>query len=444
MDQKENVVKQMTFKDLLFTGIGLTIGAGVVATVGPAIGVTGRSAWLAYMVAILVGMLTCIPFAFFAATFRVRGGVYTCLRNMLGDNIAGIYVCTNIMMALNFATFCIASGTYIKGMIPQVNSKVIAIVVLIAFYLLNIRGLNVFVKIQSYMSYILLIALLAFGIYGCTHLNNPVFDIGAPDFMMNGKSGFITVVTMFMFSTVTYQCLLNFSGNAENPKRDIPRAMLGTIVAITIVYALVSIAACGVLPAEEVAGQTLAVVAEKMWPKSVASIFVICGPLMALFTTLNGNFANLAAPHLAAARDGWWPRVMSKTNKWESPYVVYTVCFLIALVPILLDYNVSEIVGNMVIIFQLNAAFISVACFLIPTKFPEAWSKSSLHMPTPVFYVINVISLISVLYAAYVQIGTLRPLVLIVTVVGYVIVITFTQFRRKKGYVKIEDKIELE
>ncbi|MDO4296840.1 MAG: APC family permease, partial [bacterium] len=155
--------KKLTFKDLLFTGIGLTIGAGVVATVGPAIAVTGRSAWLAYMVAIAVGMLTVIPMAFFAATFRVRGGNYTCIRNCLGDNIGGVYVCISILMGLNFSTFAIASGGYINGILPMVNARLVAAIVLIAFWLLNMAGLNVFVKVQSIMSYVLLAALLVFG-----------------------------------------------------------------------------------------------------------------------------------------------------------------------------------------------------------------------------------------------------------------------------------------
>ena len=444
MEKKENAANLMSFKDLLLTGIGLTIGAGVVSTVGPAIGVTGRSAWLAYMVAIVVGMLTVIPFAFFASTFRVKGGNYTCIRNCLGDNIGGLYVCISIMMGLNFATFAIASAQYITGIVPVVSAKLVSALVLIAFWLLNMLGLNVFVKVQSIMSYVLLAALLAFGIYGLFRLDGAVFDFTSPEFLTGGGDGFVQAVTMFMFSTVAYQCLLNFSGNAKNPKRDIPRAMVGTIIAITIVYALVSITACGVLPVEEVAGQTLTVVAEKMWGKTLAVIFVLTGPLMALFTTLNGNFANMAAPQLAAAQDGWWPSFMGKTTKNGAPWVVYTIGFLIAFVPVMLDYSVSEIVGNMVIMFQVNALFMSIACFVIPTKYPEAWETSTLHVPKPLFYLINVISTIAVLYAAYIQIGTLRPVILVVTFGGYAIVIAYTQIRRKMGKVHIQDKIELE
>lgn len=444
MEKNKEAVHQMTFKDLLFTGIGLTIGAGVVSTVGPAIGATGRSAWLAYMVAIVVGAFTVFPMLMFASTFRVKGGVYTCLRNTLGDNVAGIYICMNILMGLNFATFSIASGAYIQSLIPGANPQVVAVIVLVAFYLLNIRGLDVFVKTQTYMSYLLLTALVIFGICGMVQLDPAVFQFTSPEFMPNGGAGFIQAVTMFMFSTIAYSVLLNFSGNSKNPKRDIPRAMFGTIIVIAIVYFLVSVAACGVLPPEEMAGQMLTVAAQKMWPGIGVTLFVVAGPLMALFTTLNGNFANMAAPHLSAAQDGWWPKAMAKTNRWGSPYVVYTVCFLIALFPIVLNYSVSEIVGNMVIIFQVNTLFASIACYVIPTKYPEAWAKSSLHMPKPVFYVLNVISTIAVLYAAYVQIGTLRPVVLLVTFVGYAIVIGFTQYRRKKGYVHMKDKVEFE
>ena len=96
------------------------------------------------------------------------------------------------------------------------------------------------------------------------------------------------------------------------------------------------------------------------------------------------------------------------------------------------------------IIFQLPTLFLTISCYMIPTKFPEAWEKSTMHMPKWLFYLINVISTIAVLYAAYIQIGELRPVILIVTFGGYAIVILYTQIRKRMGAVEIKDKIELE
>lgn len=110
----------------------------------------------------------------------------------------------------------------------------------------------------------------------------------------------------------------------------------------------------------------------------------------------------------------------------------------------MLDYSVSEIVGNMVILFQVNALFMSIACFVLPAKYPEAWKRSTLHVPDPVFYGVNVLSTIAVLHAACVQIGALRPVILRVTFGGYALVIAYTQVRRRMGKVHIQDKIELE
>lgn len=50
--------------ELYAIALGYVIGAGIVTMVGPAIAVTGRSAWVAYFVAILFGLVINIPAVF--------------------------------------------------------------------------------------------------------------------------------------------------------------------------------------------------------------------------------------------------------------------------------------------------------------------------------------------------------------------------------------------
>ena len=51
----ENKSQGLGIKELTSLAAGQVIGAGVVTLVGQAIGVTGRSVWLAYATAILLG-----------------------------------------------------------------------------------------------------------------------------------------------------------------------------------------------------------------------------------------------------------------------------------------------------------------------------------------------------------------------------------------------------
>ena len=95
--------KGLSFFNLCTIAVGATIGAGVVTLVPQAIGITGDSSWLAYMIAIIWGALTVIPFALIAATIVVKGGNYSAILRLIGPRMAGIYVCGSIIMGPHLA-----------------------------------------------------------------------------------------------------------------------------------------------------------------------------------------------------------------------------------------------------------------------------------------------------------------------------------------------------
>lgn len=435
---------QLGLASLLAIGIGTTIGAGVVTVTGQAVGVTGRSAWLAYLIAIIWGAFNCLPAFFMSSAVRVRGGRYSVVAGMMGPRIGGIYSCVSIAMALNFATFCVGFAQYINSLYPAANRKVVALLILIVFYFLNLMGMNLFAKVQNVLTVFLLLALGCFIVSGLPRVSPEVFAVSDTGFMMNGFDGLIQAVTMFVFSTIAYGILISFSGTTRDSKKNVPKAMALTVLVLCIVYPLVAVVAGGVLPVEEAANQPLTVVAAAMWSKPMVVLFVIAGPLAALVTTLNGNFANYGINLLGAAKDGWFPEFMSKTNRYGAPYPFLTLGCLIALVPILMDYNISAIIRNMVIVFNVNSFFDFLSAVNMPRKYPEKWEGSSLHIPNGVFYTLMVFSGICVLSSTYLQIRNLEPFVVLFTVGLYAVIIIYGTIRYKKGYVHFNRQINIE
>ena len=60
--------------DLYAISLGYVIGAGIISLVGPAIALTGYSAWVAFFIAILFGFLVNLPAVFVTSTLRMAGG----------------------------------------------------------------------------------------------------------------------------------------------------------------------------------------------------------------------------------------------------------------------------------------------------------------------------------------------------------------------------------
>ena len=336
------------------------------------------------------------------------------------------------------ATFGVGLANYLNSVLPGINLTVTAVICVLLFYLLNLVGINLFAKVQNVMTVALVFMLILFGVCGLPRLRPGIMQVTNDGFLMNGPKGLILSVTMFLFSTVAYQILLNFSGQAKNPKKDIPRAMLVCIAAITVVYELVTVTATGVLPVSEVANKPLTFVAASMWPYGFTILFVVSGPIMALGTTLNANIAGYSQPLLAAAEDGWFPAAFARKNRFGSPFVIYSLGTLIALIPIVMGWDFQTIIRNMVVIFNSTSLFIVCAAWNLPTKCPKSWEKSPLHMGNAMFKIIVSISFAAIIGSLFIQFRNINATVIGFTVGVYLIIGIYSLYRFKKGLVKID------
>ena len=79
------------FTELWAIGIGQVIGAGVITLIGPAIGLTGYSAWLAYFVAVCLGAVTNLPIIIFSSVTKYSGGDYSIITMLGGQKAGGMY-----------------------------------------------------------------------------------------------------------------------------------------------------------------------------------------------------------------------------------------------------------------------------------------------------------------------------------------------------------------
>ena len=165
MSNNNGKTYKMGLFGLTATAVVTTVGAGVVTLVGRAVSVTGGSTWLAYLVAILWGAVTVLPFAFVSSALRVEGGNYSTILNLGGRRLAGIYVCSSILMALNWATFGVGLSDYLSAYMPSINKTVIAATCILLFYGLNLLGISAFEKVQSIMTVMLVLMLVFFGLY---------------------------------------------------------------------------------------------------------------------------------------------------------------------------------------------------------------------------------------------------------------------------------------
>lgn len=212
--------------DLYTIGVGQAIGSGVLTLIGPAILLTGQSAWLAYVAACIWGFMMIAPIPWITSTLKLGGGFYSLVGDMAGKRVAGMYAVGFLPQTINLATYGVAIGMYANSLWPQINAKWFGIAALSVFFAINLCGVDVMAKVQKILVILLFVALGLFIVLGCLQLKNPVFEFTAPDFFSNGPSGFFSAIMLYVYSTNGYSCIMNYGKQAKEAHKDIPKALL--------------------------------------------------------------------------------------------------------------------------------------------------------------------------------------------------------------------------
>lgn len=399
-DRKEKI---LDLKALLSIAIGSVIGSGVVTVIGAAIGQTGRSAWLAYAGAVILGFILIAPFVMVSSMLRLRGGDYTIIASVLGPRMAGIYIMNFIFTNLATSLTATAMGIYAKSVIPSLDAQAVSLAALTFFFVVNLFGVKVMSRLQKFMSVILIAALVTFCIVGFGRLLPGAFAVAENGYFLNGSRGFLNATVMLVISTTLHQTLIAFGGDAVHAKRDIPKAMIITSLIILVVYTSLGAVAANVLPVAKVADQPLTYVARSILPMPLFIFFMVGGPIGAICTTLNSTFTAASKPLLQGAEDGWFPSFFRKTNRFGAP-VGFMVClYVVALVPILLKFDISTITNNAGFIYYIIKLVSLAAILKIPDRYPDQFRGSWLRISKRGFYLVMAVSFAAQIVMIYVS-----------------------------------------
>lgn len=424
--------------ELYALSIGQVIGAGIITLIGPAVGLTGGSTWLAYLTAIALGFLLIMPILFITSTLRLGGGYYSLIAGLGGTKLAGMYAVAFLTQCISCSLFGTSLGMYAQSIFPAVNPKLVGIFFLTLFYVLNLMGANIMAKVQKFMLWILLAALLMFIVLGIPHVKNPIFTFSDPSFFSNGSNGFIAAVYLFVYSTYGYSMTMNYGREAKNAKRDIPWAILMSIPTLIVLYCGVAIVGSGVLPYEEVIGKPLTVVAQAVLPGPLFVLFIIGGPIIALMTTMNSYMAYCVIPLKQATDDGWFPKWLGTRNRFGVAWKILTIIFLIGLLPMIFNFDVSMITKNIMLFNSILSFIYAYAYWQLPKKYPDAWAKSRFHMPDRMYYVMVIISTLAYVTVFFDALRSLTPIVGVLSVGFALLCIAYSILRGKTAEITIE------
>jgi basic amino acid/polyamine antiporter, APA family len=139
----------------------------------------------------------------------------------------------------------------------------------------------------------------------------------------------LTAAALIFFAYICFDAVSTGSEEAKNPKRDLPIAIIGSLVVCTIIYVLVSVAAVGALPAAQLAAsdaplsEALEVGAGLPWAAALTSF----GALVAITSVLLVILYGQTRIFFAMARDGLVPESWATVSARSGTPVKLTLGF---------------------------------------------------------------------------------------------------------------------
>jgi APA family basic amino acid/polyamine antiporter len=130
----KDLKRTLGFWDLMGASTGQIIGAGIMSLTGVAIGMTGRSVPIAFVLSAVMVLISWYPLTLINTAARFRGGAYSVIGSLLGERWTGAYTVIYILTNISLSMYCLSFADYAMPFLPMIPRKVLAIGILVLLW----------------------------------------------------------------------------------------------------------------------------------------------------------------------------------------------------------------------------------------------------------------------------------------------------------------------
>lgn len=338
---KDNeMTKKIGFTSIFLLGINGIIGSGIFLLPGKMYQDMAVSSLLVILFASFMVLMIALCYAELASRYSEDGAawlyVYKAFGKFSGFEVGlSIWFLSVTILAAETSAFL----TTLQGVIPALKDtmvyNLVGVGVLLLLFVANLFGtliMKLLNNISSTSKLAIIILFIVVGLFFIKFDNFSVFlPAGAHTFASISKD-FAKALSVIFYAFIGFSFLPVAAAKMNNPKRNIPLALISVILASTVLYGLITFVCIGIL-GTSLSGETLpaAMAFKQIWG-SLGYNLIIIGMLVSI-----GGLAvsfSFNAPVIASSMSEkkLLPSCFSKKNKFESPYISSLVTFGLAMV----------------------------------------------------------------------------------------------------------------
>jgi amino acid transporter/nucleotide-binding universal stress UspA family protein len=306
----EELAKDLGPLAALTIGVGTMIGAGIFVLPGNAINEAGWFAVVSFVLGGGIALLTALSASELGTAMPRSGGAYFYVNRALGPLFGSIAGWANWLgLAFASAFYMVGFGEYISAIFglgsqlgPLPTVKTIAFIGGALFVAVNYIGAKETGRLQNVIVIILVAILAVFTAVGA---------LRADPGNLPPRSDFGPMMTTTGLIFVSYLGFVQITSVAEEikePGKNLPRAVIGSVLLVTSIYALVLIVMAaaveqGFIAEQQQAGKIAVVEVARLILGPAGAVALLAGGLLATASSANASILASSRINFAMGRD---------------------------------------------------------------------------------------------------------------------------------------------
>ncbi|MGI5400321.1 amino acid permease [Streptomyces sp. CA-135486] len=322
--------RSLTMWQLTMISIGATLGTGIFVVLGEATPLAGPAVAISFVVAGLTALFSALSYAELAGSIPVSGSSYSYSYATMGEVVAWICGwCLILEYGVSVAAVAVGWGEYLNELldgtigvtIPAaisaplgeggfINLPALVVVLLAMVFLMG--GAKESARVNSIMVGVKIVTLLLFIGIGFMGIKAGNYTPLAP----LGVTGISAAAASLFFSYIGFDAASTAGEEAKNPKRDLPRAIMLSLLIVTVLYCLVALVAVGAMPWQDFEGTdaALAQIMKDVTGQSLWGVVLAAGAVVAIASVVFAVLYGQTRILFAMSRDGLVPKLFAKVN----------------------------------------------------------------------------------------------------------------------------------
>lgn len=313
------------------------------------------------------------------------------------------------------------------------NLPAIAIVLILT--LLLVKGIKESTKVATIMVCVNMFIILSFVVVGAFYVKPDNWVPFAP----NGLEGIFSGAFIIFFAYIGFDAISTAAEETKNPQRDLPVAIMGTLLLCTILYVCVALVLTGVVPIGAIDIQAPLAHAMRYvginWYAGLISVGALCALTSVLLVYQLGTTRIL----YAMSRDHFLPKTWNAIHKkFKTPHVMTWVSGLIVIIcGLFMDLNISAELCN----FGTFTSFIVICLAVLILRKTAPNNERPFKVPLcPWFPIFGILTCLALMYCKFSSKATSALYFIIWLVIGFLIyaLYSYRELRKSENLEQIQ------